>query len=75
MDTKTAPASRISSFAAPSREDMERFHALDDAEKSALLDRALEAGRMSGESGRSMDDLWNEALRRTGNIADNTRSR
>ena len=70
MSQVTVPDVNISSFAAPTEEDIAVFNALSDDEKRALLLAEIEKGRASGISERSMDDLWAEALRRSGQAPD-----
>lgn len=57
---------RISSFAAPSDEDLALLASLSDDEKAALLRREVLKGSRSGWSGRTMEEIWQEALRRSG---------
>ena len=70
MSQVTVPDVNISSFAAPTEEDIAVFNTLSDDEKRALLLAEIEKGRASGISERSMDDLWAEALRRSGQAPD-----
>ena len=55
----------ISSFAAPTAEDIARLERLSDSERSAVIAREIRKGIESGISETTMADIWAEALRRT----------
>jgi len=57
-------AIQISSWAAPTRQDMAILESLTDRQYQALLKREIQKGFESGVSVRTMDDVWNEAVRR-----------
>lgn len=62
--TGNIPDIDITSFAAPTAEDITRFESLTDAQRRALIDREIQKGLDSGLSNRSMEDIWAEARRR-----------
>ena len=59
---KTLP--EIEPSAAMSDADLEVWQKLPPAEQLERLRRAIDRGVASGPSSKSMDDLWNEAMRR-----------
>ncbi|WP_162901723.1 hypothetical protein [Breoghania sp. L-A4] len=54
----------ISSFAAPTANDIAVFDSLNDEQYQALLVREIEKGLQSGISDATMEDVWQRALRR-----------
>lgn len=52
----------ISSLAAPTAEDMEKVQALSNDDRRALMDEALERGRISPISDATVDDVWGRAV-------------
>ncbi|MEM9375603.1 MAG: hypothetical protein AAGA72_05245 [Pseudomonadota bacterium] len=54
----------VSSLAAPSEEDLRVLNALSEEDRRALIDEALERGRNSGISDRTVDDAFESALKR-----------
>lgn len=70
MTQDVLPDVKISSFASPTDEDLAVWDALTEDERRALLHTELDKGRASGVSSRSMDDLWQEALKRAGQVQD-----
>ena len=59
-----APPVNISSWAAPSEEDLAVLESLSDSEFSALLRLEIQKGIDSGISEATMTDIWQEARRR-----------
>ena len=59
--TDKRPETDISSFAAPTPEDIARFEALSEAERKALIGSELQKGIESGVSEMTMEDVWTEA--------------
>lgn len=70
MSQPVLPDVKISSFAAPTEDDIAVWNALSDDEKRAMLDHEIEKGAASGISDKSMDDIWHEALKRAGQVPD-----
>ena len=70
MTQDVLPDVKISSFATPTVEDIAVWDALTEDERRALLHAELDKGTASGVSSRSMDDLWQEALKRAGQVQD-----
>lgn len=70
MSQTVLPDVKISSFSAPTDADLEAWGTLSDDEKRALLHAELDKAKASGISDRSIDDLWQEALRRAGHLSD-----
>lgn len=70
MTQDVLPDVKISSFATPTDEDIAVWDALNEDERRALLHAELDKGRASGVSSRSVDDLWQEALKRAGQVQD-----
>ena len=68
MSKKVLPDMSISSFAAPTEQDIAVFDALSDDEKRALLHSQLDLAKASGISDRTVDDIWQEALKRAGRV-------
>lgn len=61
---------KISSFAAPTAEDIAVFESLTDAQRAELIRREVQRGIDSGVSDKTMADVWSEALRRVKAKAD-----
>lgn len=59
----------ISSLAAPTAEDAAKLAALTPAQRRAVLAEALEAGRTSGISTRSAEDILAAAKARAAQVA------
>ena len=55
---------QISSWAAPTPEDIAVLKSLPDAQRQELVARQIEKGFESGISDMTKDDIWNEAVRR-----------
>jgi hypothetical protein len=55
---------KISSWAAPTAEDEAILEGLTDEQYRALLRREIRKGFDSGISSKTMDDVWQEALRK-----------
>ena len=70
MSQNVLPDAKISSFSSPTTEDIALWGTLSSDEKQALLRAELDKGRASGVSSRSMGDLWQEALKRAGQVSD-----
>lgn len=51
----------VTSLAAPTKQDLEQITALSREERLQLLDEAIERGRNSGTSTKSMEDIWEAA--------------
>lgn len=60
---KEPPDIEISSFAAPTTEDIARLERLTDAQRRAVVAREIRKGIESGASKLTMEDIWAEALR------------
>ena len=60
----------ISSFAAPSEEDLRRFRALPESEQRALLEAQIAKGRASGTTVKTIEELWGLARRRAKEAAE-----
>ena len=54
----------VTSLAAPTTADMEKVCALSESERRALLDEALERDRPSGLSDKTVDEIWDSALKK-----------
>ena len=70
MSQTVLPDVKISSFAAPTDDDIAVWETLTDDEKRALLHHELDLAKASGISDKTMDDIWHEALRRAGQVPD-----
>lgn len=66
MSETTPSTLGISSFSSPTDEDITHWGTLSDDAKRALLAAELDKAGASGVSMRSLDDLWQDALRRAG---------
>jgi len=64
MTESKTPEIEISSFAAPTREDIDRLNRLPEAEREAVVAREIQKGIDSGVSEMTMEDIWAEAVRR-----------
>ncbi len=64
MSKPETPEIEISSFAAPTREDIAQLAGLSEAQRRALIEREIQKGIDSGISEMTMQDIWREALRR-----------
>ena len=54
----------VTSLAAPTIADMEKVCALSESERHALLDEAIKRGRNSPLSGKTVDEIWDSALKK-----------
>lgn len=70
MSQTVVPDIKISSFAAPTDEDIAAWQTLTDDEKRALLYHQLDLARASGGSDKTMADIRSEALRQLGQLPD-----
>ncbi|MEM9716005.1 MAG: hypothetical protein AAF826_05755 [Pseudomonadota bacterium] len=70
MSQTVVPYVKISSFAAPTAEDLAVWETLSDDEKRALLHAKLDKAKASGISDKSMADIRREALRQLGQLPD-----
>ena len=52
----------VTSLATPTAEDMEKLQALSEEDRLALLNEALELGRNSPLSNKTVDEIWDSAL-------------
>ena len=52
----------VTSLAAPTANDIEKLQALSKEDRDALLNEALEHGRNSGVSDKTVDEIWDSAL-------------
>jgi hypothetical protein len=52
----------LESLAAPTTEDIEKLQALSEKDRLALLNEALERGRNSPLSNKTVDEIWDSAL-------------
>lgn len=52
----------LTSLAAPTSEDLKKLQALSEEDRLALLNEALERGRNSGVSDKTVDEIWDSAL-------------
>ncbi|NOY85522.1 MAG: hypothetical protein GXO96_12015 [Nitrospirae bacterium] len=55
----------VTSLAAPTTADMEKVCALSENERRALLDEALQRGRDSRLSSKTVDEIWDSALKKS----------
>jgi len=55
---------KISSWAAPTADDIAVFKSLTEAQRAELVRREVQKGIESGVSDKTMEDVWREALRR-----------
>ena len=62
--TEQKTARKISSFAAPTEEDLAYFESLPPSEQRALLQAELEKGVTSGVSSKTFDEIIAEARAR-----------
>ncbi len=56
-------------WAAPTEEDIAFLRTLSRTQHKALLDEHLKSAKGSGVTERTIDDLWNEALKRAQSAA------
>ncbi len=63
----------VTSLAAPTIEDMEKIRALDESERKAMLAEALERGRNSPVTDKTIDDAFESALKRFEETKEETR--
>ncbi len=61
---KTMRNPAVTSFAAPTPEDIAGFGRLTEAERNALIDQAIQEGIDSGISAATMNEIWAAASRR-----------
>jgi len=54
----------VTSLAAPTVEDMKKVRALSESDRRALLDEALERARNSALSDKTVDEIWDSALKK-----------
>ena len=54
----------ISSFAAPTADDIALLESLSDSQRKAVIAREIRKGIDSGLSEMTMEDIWAEALNR-----------
>lgn len=52
----------VTSLAAPTAEDIKKLQALSEEDRLALLNEALERGRNSPISDKTVDEIWDLAL-------------
>ncbi len=52
----------VTSLAAPTAEDIKKLQALSEEDRLALLNEALERGRNSPVSDKTIDEIWDSAL-------------
>ncbi len=52
----------VTSLAAPTAEDMKKLQTLSEEDRLALLNEALERGRNSPVSAKTVDEIWDLAL-------------
>ncbi len=52
----------VTSLAAPTPEDIKKLQALSEEDRLALLHEALERGRNSPVSDKTIDEIWDSAL-------------
>lgn len=52
----------VTSLAAPTAEDLKKLQALSEVDRLALLNEALERGRNSPASAKTVDEIWDLAL-------------
>lgn len=52
----------ITSLSAPTANDLEKLRALSEEDRNTLLNEALERGRNSGVSDKTVDEIWDSAL-------------
>ena len=52
----------VTSLAAPAAEDMKKLRTLSEEDRLALLNEALESGRNSPVSDKTVDEIWDSAL-------------
>lgn len=52
----------VTSLASPTAEDMKKLRTLSEEDRLALLNEALESGRNSPVSAKTVDEIWDSAL-------------
>jgi hypothetical protein len=62
----------VSSLAAPTPEDLVKLCALSKDERIALLSEAIERGNSSRISTKSVDEIWDSALRNAKKLQENS---
>jgi len=54
----------VTSLAAPTADDLDKIQALSQEDRQALLDEALALGRNAQLSNKTVDEIWDSALRK-----------
>ncbi len=61
----------VTSLAAPTADDLDKIQALSQEDRQALLDEALALGRNAQLSNKTVDEIWDSALRKAKMMKDN----
>ena len=61
----------VTSLAAPTVDDLEKIQALSQEDRQALLDEALALGRNAQLSNKTVDEIWDSALKKAKAMKDN----